>query len=86
MDTYKTKPVTLEFNTYTEIANETERDYLINILIMNLSLLDSGNRGLATYLIRSICIILDPYDLYDSRIIDRIKTESKRLGIEVVNF
>lgn len=86
MDTYQIKPIVLEFNTYSEIANETERDYLINILMMNLSLLDSSNRGLATYLIRSLCIVLDPYDLYDSRIIDRIKTESKRIGIVIENF
>jgi hypothetical protein len=86
MDTYKIKPIVLEFNSFSDITNESQRDYLVNILMMNLSLLDESNKGLATYLIRSLCIVLDPYDLSDSRVIDRIKSESKRIGILIENF
>lgn len=86
MDTYKTQPLNLEFNTFTEIANETQRDYLIGILVMNLSLLTERNKGLAVYLVRSLCICLDPYDTYDAAWIDKIKLELRRLGITCYNF
>lgn len=86
MDTYQIEPINLEFNTFTEIANETQRDYLIGILVMNLSLLTERNKGMAVYLVRSLCICLDPYDTYDAAWIDKIKLELKRLGIPCYNF
>jgi len=86
MDTYQIEPINLEFNTFTEIANETQRDYLIGILVMNLSLLTERNKGMAVYLVRSLCICLDPYDTYDSAWIDKIKLELKRLDIQCYNF
>jgi hypothetical protein len=86
MDTYQIEPINLEFNTFTGIANETQRDYLIGILVMNLSLLTERNKGMAVYLVRSLCICLDPYDTYDAAWIDKIKLELKRLGIQCYNF
>ena len=86
MDPYKIEPITLEFNTFTEIANETQRDYLIGLLVMNLSLLTERNKGMAVYLVRSLCVCLDPYDTYDSAWINRIKSELDRLGIPCYNF
>lgn len=86
MDTYQAKPIILEFNTFVETNQENQRDYLVGILVMNLSLLTEENKGLATYLVRSLAICLDPYDLYDSIWIDRIKSELKRLNIACENF
>lgn len=86
MDTYQIEPITLDFNTFVETNNEDQRDYLVSILVMNLSLLTERNKGLAVYLVRSLCICLDPYNMYDSIWIDRIKSELKRLNIPCVNF